>query len=367
MQNSQGIRSRVFLANSMASFLQIGALLILIYLCFRIVYPFLNVIIWGGIISIVAYPKHKVLSQKIGGKDTHSAAILVFLGLAFVLIPCLLLAGSTFDAIQLLAQDFKEGRIEIPPPTEKVAQWPIIGPRLYELWQNSVINMPETLKQFAPQIRTIGQSLISFTTVGLWAVAEFIMSILVAGAFLIGATKCYTFFSKIFSRIAGESQGIELVDLSVITIRSVVKGILGVAFIQAVLAALGLYVMDVPAVGLWSMIVLILAVVQLPPLLILAPISLWLYSVGDSTSATLFFLYCIFVSFCDSLLTPMLLGRGIKIPMLVLLIGAIGGAIAFGVIGLFVGSVVLSLGYELLSNWVLHTPESNQLDNEIKS
>ena len=141
--------------------------------------------------------------------------------------------------------------------------------------------------------------------------------------------------------------------MSIATIRSVVKGVLGVAFIQAVLSAIGLVLMDVPAAGVWALIILVLAIVQLPPVLILGPIAVWVFSVADTTPATIFAIYAVIVSASDSFLKPMFLGRGMDIPMLVILLGAIGGAFMSGIIGLFTGSVTLAVGYKLLVAWMV--------------
>ena len=107
-----------------------------------------------------------------------------------------------------------------------------------------------------------------------------------------------------------------------------------------------------PAPGIWAAIVLVLAIVQLPPLLVLGPIAVWVFSAMDATPATIFAVYAFVVSISDSFLKPMFLGRGMEIPMLVILLGAIGGAILSGIIGLFLGAVVLALGYEILKSWM---------------
>ena len=154
--------------------------------------------------------------------------------------------------------------------------------------------------------------------------------------------------------------------MSIETIRSVAKGVLGVAIIQALLSGVGLAIMGVPAPGLWAGAVLILAIIQLPPLIVLGPIAFWVFSIADPVPATIFAVYAFIVSISDAFLKPMFLGRGMEIPMLVILLGAIGGAILSGIIGLFVGAVVLALGYEILKAWMATDELNNpkQLDIE---
>jgi len=179
----------------------------------------------------------------------------------------------------------------------------------------------------------------------------FAVSIIIAGVFMVSAETSYQAFRVVGHRLGGE-QGTDFVDLSVATVRSVAKGVLGVAFIQTLLAAIGLIVMDIPAAGIWASIILLLAIMQLPPLLVLAPIAIWVFSTAEPVPATTFLVYALFVGFSDAILKPMLLGRGVKVPMLVILLGAIGGMISSGIIGLFFGAVILALGYELFMSWL---------------
>ena len=172
------------------------------------------------------------------------------------------------------------------------------------------------------------------------------------------ASGAYQAARNVAASLVGKDGGDGLVDLSILTIRSVVKGVLGVALIQAIVSAIGLTIMDIPAAGLWAGAILVLAIVQLPPILILRPISVWVFSVADPVPATIFLVFSIIVSVSDAFLKPMLLGRGVETPMLVILIGAIGGAITHGVMGLFIGAVILALGYELLISWM--APDEQQ-------
>ena len=165
--------------------------------------------------------------------------------------------------------------------------------------------------------------------------------------------------TAIFRRLAGK-QGEEFATLSGATIRSVVQGVLGIAIIQSVLAGIGLVTVEAPAAGLWALMVLFLAVIQLPPLLVLGPIIFYVFSIAETTPAVLFMIWSILVSVSDTFLKPLFLGRGVEVPMLVILLGAIGGIMLSGLIGLFVGSVVLSLGYKVFQAWLNNDPALEQ-------
>ena len=341
-----------FLANAMASFIQIGAVLLLLYWCFTIIAPFINVVVWGLIISVAVYPAHVVLSARLGGREKLSAALLVLAGLAILLVPTGYLADSTFHGLRHIASDLEDGAVSIPPPAESVADWTLIGEPLYAAWNGAATNFEATLNKYTPQLKSLGQTALAFAGSTVVGVLQFVFAILIAGVFLTSASKGYEASRNIAVSLIGAERGEKLTDLSILTIRSVTKGVLGVAIIQAILSAIGLVAIGVPAAGLWAGAVLVLAIIQLPPILILGPIAIWVFSVMDGVPATIFLVYALIVSASDAFLKPMLLGRGLDVPMLVILIGAIGGAITSGIIGLFTGAVILALGYEIFAAWM---------------
>jgi predicted PurR-regulated permease PerM len=345
-----------FLANALAAFIQIGALLLLLLWCFSIVRPFVGVVIWGLIIAIALYPVHCSLTTRIGGREKWSATLLVLAGLAIIIVPTWLLAGSTIDGLKGVATQLNDGQVQISPPADSVAEWPIIGKRVHAVWSDAAVNFETTLNQFQPQLRSLGEKAVGFAGSLFGGVFQFIFATIIGGALLTQARGGYEVTKNIANSLAGGSSGEKLTNLSIMTIRSVVKGVLGVAVMQTILAAIGLVAIGVPAAGLFAGAVLILAIVQLPPILVLGPIAFWFFSVADTVPATIFLIYAFVVSISDAFLKPMLLGRGVETPMLVILIGAIGGAITEGIVGLFVGAVVLALGYELLIAWI--APES---------
>ncbi len=342
---------RSFQKNAMASFVQIGALMLLLILCYRILSPFLSIVMWALIIAVALYPAHTMLTSKLGGREKTSAIVFVLIGLTILIVPTYLTAESSITALSSLGHDLKDGSLSISPPDESVADWPIIGERVYSGWSAAAENLEATLRKFQPQLAAFGQGILKFAGSITIGVLQFVLSIIIAGVFLVSAEGGYKTALTLSSSLIGD-RGNALVDLAIATIRSVAKGVLGVAIIQAVLAGVGLAAMGVPAAGLWAGAVLILAVIQLPPLIVLGPIAFWIFSVADPVPATIFAVYAFVVSISDSFLKPMFLGRGMEIPMLVILLGAIGGAITAGIIGLFLGAVVLALGYEILKAWM---------------
>jgi len=341
-----------FLANAMASFLQIGALLVLLFWCFNIVKPFIGIVVWAVIIAVAVYPLHVSLAARLGGREKTAAVIFVLIGLAIILLPTVLLGESTFGGLKTLGQDLRSGTLNVRPPNPGVAEWPVIGEKTYEIWAAAAANLQETAVQYEEQLRVLGRRVFDFATGMVVGILQFVLSTIIAGALLLQARGGYSVSRQIMTSLVGTANGDRFTDMSISTVRSVVKGVLGVAVIQGLAAAVGLLVAGIPMAGIWAGAVLVVAIVQLPPILVLGPIAFWYFSVADPVPATIFLVFSFIVSFLDGILKPMLLGRGLETPMLVILIGAIGGAIMSGIVGLFIGAVVLALGYELLVAWM---------------
>jgi predicted PurR-regulated permease PerM len=339
-------------ASSILSYVQFGALVLLLWWCLNIIAPFLNLVVWGIVISVAAYPSHVALTAKLGGRSKISTLVLTLAGIAIVAVPAWILAESTIGGVQELAADFEDGTVTIPPPADGVAEWPIIGENVHAAWSLAATNLEAAVNKFEPQIKELGRSLLGRAAAGVGGILQMVLSMIIAGALLGQATSGHRITQQFFSRLMGETRGPAMADLSISIIRSVVKGVLGIALIQTLLSVIGLLVMGVPAAGLLGFAVLVVAIVQLPPILVMGPVAIWVYSVADPIPATIFLVYSIIVSSADAFLKPLLLGRGVEVPMLVILLGAIGGAISMGILGLFLGAVILALGYEMLSAWL---------------
>lgn len=341
-----------FLANAMASFLQIAAVVLLIYICFQILRPFLAIVVWGIIISVALYPAYLSLAQRLGGREKLAAMLIGLIGISIIVVPAWLLADSTIGALKYIGAQTQSGTLAIPPPNESVQDWPVVGEQVYELWASAATNLEDTLNQFQEQIKAMGERALSLAGHSVVTVFQFIFSILIAAVLFTVAAGGYEASRNISVSLVGPERGPKLTDMAVGTVRSVFKGVLGVAAIQAVASALLLLIAGIPAAGLWAGAVLVLAIVQLPPLLVLGPIAFWYFSVAETAPAVVFLVVALVVSGSDTFLKPMLLGRGLDTPMLVILLGAIGGAISMGIVGLFIGAVVLALGYEILTIWM---------------
>ncbi len=256
------------------------------------------------------------------------------------------------ESSKTLAADIDAGTLTVPPPSDTVKDWPLVGEKLHGAWSLASTNLDAALNKFKPQVTAASKWLLSAAAGVGGGVLMFIVSIIIAGAFLVYGNSGSKAMETIAGRVMGKKGGKDFVDLAGATIRSVAQGVLGVALIQSILAGIGLMVMGVPYAGVWAGLVLLLAIVQLPPLLILAPIVVYEFSVAETVPAVIFMIYSLIVSSSDAFLKPLFLGRGMDIPMLVILLGAIGGMVLSGIIGLFVGAVVLAVGYTLFTVWL---------------
>ena len=340
------------ITNSIEITIRLGLLIMLALWCLLIFMPFIVPVMWAVIIAVAVYPLFLKLKSVLGGRTKLTTAVYIILALAILITPTVMISGSLVDTAQDLHDRHEEGTLTVAPPDESVQDWPVIGDEVYDVWTEASSNLDETINHYKPQLEEISDKVVSTAVGAGGTILIFIVSIIISGILMANAASGYHLVVRLFSRLTNDKLGVAYTDLSRDTIRSIAQGVLGIAVIQAVLSGIGMYIMDVPAWGLWTLFVLILAIVQLPPILMMVFIIAYVFSVADTTPAIIFAVYAVIVSSSDMFLKPLLLGRGVSTPMLVILIGAIGGAIREGVIGLFVGAIVLALGYELFMAWL---------------
>ena len=331
--------------------IRLGVIFLLIAWCLYIVSPFVGLVAWGAIIAVAIYPFYQGLNDRVGGNRKLSLTLTTVIALAVIILPSYAMFFSLVDGATSLGEALKAGTLSISPPAESVRSWPLIGEKSYDLWSEASADLSAMIATYHDQLVDFGRKLLSMAAGAGLGILQFVVSILIAIAFLAQAEPASLVARRLVQKLAGE-QSEQYVNLSIATIRSVANGLLGIALLQALLAGIGMMAVDVPAAGFLAFIVLIVAIVQLPLFLILGPVIVYVFSVQDPTIAILFTIWTVVVGFSDTLLKPILLGRGVDAPMLVVLLGAIGGLLMSGIIGLFVGAIVLTLGYKLFGVWV---------------
>jgi predicted PurR-regulated permease PerM len=343
--------NKIFTKNVIETVIKLSLLGVMVVWTFLLIKPFMIPVIWGIILAVAMEPFIAWFAKKLGGRKSLAATLFVLLIIAALVIPSVLLVGESIDTVQTIAKQMEDKTFHIPPPPAKVADWPLIGNSVYQAWQLFSTNLEAALKQFAPQLKTAAGTLLDSVGGGVFGLFMIIISTCIAGVFLATAKKSSAIGEKIITRFAGD-KGAEITSLSTATIRGVMQGVVGVAIIQAVLSAIGMVVVGVPATALWAALILVCAVAQLPTIIILGPIAAYVFSFAETTPAVIFLVWALLVSASDGFLKPLLMGRGVDIPMLVILIGALGGMMLFGIIGLFVGAVVLAIMYTLFMAWL---------------
>lgn len=339
------------------SALRLAVIALLLLWCFLILKPFVTVVMWGGIIAVTLHPAFARMKRLLGGRGKLAAILFTAVTLAVVAIPAVLVTESLLHTGARLAETLREDRgIRLPPPPEKLLSWPLIGEKVHGFWVLATENLEAAMATARPQVKRVLTFLGSRIAGAVFTVILSLVAIIIAGFFLGAADRCGSAIRAIGRRIGGEP-GVQAVNIAGATVRSVARGVVGVALVQGTLAGIGLFLMRVPAAGLWTVLVMVLAVMQVPPLLVLGPIAIWAFSTAESTAAPIVFaVWCLLVSVSDGVLKPLFLGRGVAIPMPVILLGAIGGMLLSGIIGLFVGAVILSIGYSLFQAWMHSGP-----------
>jgi predicted PurR-regulated permease PerM len=358
--SSRSEEDKAFQRRTMDTAIRIALLALLVLWCFNIVRPFIMPVLWGAIMAVAIYPLFVKAYTVLGGRQKLTATLITVFALTLLITPTVMLSGSLVKSSKSLAERVKAGALVVPPPADSVKDWPLVGEGLHGAWLLASTNLEGTLEKFKPQVEAISKWLLSAAAGVGGGILMFVVSIIIAGAFLVYGRSGRKVVETVAGRIMEKKKGAEFVELAGATIRSVAQGVLGVALIQAILAGIGLLVMGVPYAGVWAGLVLLLAIVQLPSLLILGPIIVYEFSVAETVPAVIFMVWCLIVGVSDSFLKPLFLGRGMDIPMLVILLGAIGGMLLSGIIGLFVGAVVLAVGYTLFMVWLDQDPPASE-------
>jgi predicted PurR-regulated permease PerM len=227
----------------------------------------------------------------------------------------------------------------------------LIGGQIYQSWHLASSNIKAVLVSLAPHLKPLGSTLLRIAADGGTSILQFLISIIVAG-FLFCPGPSIVKSVKLFSRRLARDRAEGFVDLAGATIRAVSLGVVGVSVLQALLAGLGLTVAGIPGASVITSAVLILGIVQIGPSIVIIPAIIWSWITMETTAALLFTVYMVPVTLLDNILKPIVMTRGLRTPMLVIVIGVIGGTLGYGITGLFLGPIVLSVIWELITAWM---------------
>jgi predicted PurR-regulated permease PerM len=336
--------------------LQLVALALLLMACYFILAPFITLMVWASVLAITLYPLQKKIANRLKGRNGWAASIITVLMLAIMIAPAVWLLLSTVKELKELAELYRAGQFHIPPPPDNVKGWPLIGSKVYDLWSAGNSNLSKLITEHADQVKVVSLKFLDLLASTGKGIVLFTLAVVASGVLLAYAKPSGEFVKTLFIKLMG-NMGAEMTGLAEITVRNVAKGILGVAFIQSMLAGVGFVLAGIPLAGLWIVVCLVLAIVQLGLLPVSVGVIIYIWGHGSTTTAVLLTIWMIFVGVIDNVLKPIMLGKGAPVPMLVVFLGAIGGFMSSGFIGLFTGAIILSVGYKLLQTWLYTSKE----------
>jgi predicted PurR-regulated permease PerM len=333
-----------------------GLVFALAMLCYQIFSPFLTLMVWAVILAVAMYPLHQWLAYRLGDKQGLAATLMALVGAVVIVAPTGLLAGSLGDWVQEFVRGVQTNTLQIPAPRQSVEGWPIVGKKIYAFWSTAHSDLPELVRSMQPKIGDLARWALGFVAGVGAGILQFLASFLIAGVIMAFGEAGARSSQAIFARIISPERAPGFVQLSTATIRAVAQGVIGVAMIQAIAVGVTLLVAGVPLAGLLAVIVLVLGIAQIPAALVTLPAIVYIWTSGGygHASALVYSVVLFAAGIVDSVLKPLMLGRGVDAPMPVILLGALGGMATAGILGLFVGAVLLALGYQIFMSWVHH-------------
>ncbi|MDA9546403.1 putative PurR-regulated permease PerM [Bradyrhizobium sp. USDA 3397] len=344
--------------------IRLGLLGLLIFWTFVVLRPFVPILSWSAVLAVAFHPVFAWLAQRLGGRPRTASAVLTLITLGIVIGPAAWLGLSAVEGIRDLAGQIGSGDLALQAAPEQIRSWPLIGPQLYAIWNEAYTNIRAALREVAPYLKPLAGVMLSFagdTGIGM---LQFLLSVIVAGFLLPHGAQLVAALRGFLLRVVpGRSE--HFLELAGATIRAVAQGIIGVAILQALLAGIGFKLAEIPSAGLLAVVVLLLSIVQIGAGPVLFPVLVWIWVDKDVTVALLLTVYLVVVGLLDNVLKPLLMGRGLTTPTLVILIGVIGGTLAHGIIGLFIGPIILSVAWELATAWTgIDRAASARVDQE---
>lgn len=346
-------------------FIRLAVLGLLFAWCFILLRPFIPVILWGAILAIALFPLFIKVKALIGGRSKLAATIITLIGIGIIVGPVSVLTTAFVNNAGGLADSIANGTLYIPAPPESVSNWPIIGKPLHSIWQQASVNLGTVLDKFQPQLQELAKNLVFVAANTSLILLQFLFSIIIAGVLMPNEAGLKQRVTQVLVKLT-PSKGEDFLKLAAATIRNVTRGIIGVALLQTLLIGIGLTVAGIPAAGLLAFICLIFSIIQIGPGIVIIPTIIFAWSTMGTLGALLFTIWMIPCLTLDNIFRPILMAQGLPVPMVVILVGVLGGTLVHGILGLFIGPVILSLGYEIIREWINDAPATQLVIEGVK-
>jgi predicted PurR-regulated permease PerM len=333
------------------SAIRLGLLAFLVYWTFVLVQPFIAIFAWSIILAVALNPVYVWLTRLLNGRHILSAVLVTAFSFLAVLGPAAWFGLGLIDGLRTLAESLSLGNFTAPKPPQSIKSWPLVGETIYGFWSLASTNLGGALASLASQLKPMARPVLSMATSAGEGILKFLLALVLMGFLFVPGPRLVQGIRMVLMHIVAE-RGDEFLALAGETIRSVSRGVIGIAVLQAVLAGIGFRLAEVPAGGLLTALALFFSIIQIGAGIVIFAVVVWIWMVMDTTSALLLSAYLVPVAFLDNVLKPIVMGHGLKTPMLVIFVGVLGGTLAHGVVGLFVGPVVLAVAWQLTVAWL---------------
>ena len=339
-------------ADDITQFLiRLGLLAGLVFWTFILIQPFVPILAWSVVLAVTLNPVFTRLAKLLGGRPKLAAAILTLISLAIVIGPVAWLGLSAAEGLKTLAGQLTVGELAVPSPPERIKDWPLVGTYVFELWEELSTNLRSIAGAVAPYLKPLATTMLGFAGDAGVGTLRFLLAVALAGFLFPFGSQLVAAVRGFLTRIVPE-QSEHFLELAGATIRAVSQGVIGVAVIQALLAGIGFKLAGIPGAGLLAFLVMLLTIVQIGGAIVIFPVIVWIWIDKDFTTAVLLTPFLAMVGLLDNILKPLVMGRGLTTPTLVIFVGVIGGTLAHGMLGLFIGPIILSVAWELMVAWI---------------
>jgi predicted PurR-regulated permease PerM len=331
--------------------IRLALLVGLIYWSFVLLSPFIPILLWSGVLAVALYPVWDWLSIHLGNRPRIAAILVTLAVLAVFLGPAAWLGIGLVEGLRNISDQLTSGNLTIPTPPDSVKNWPVIGATLYEYWQMASVNLASAFREVAPYLKPLAGPVLVIAGSAGTGTLMFLAAVVISGFLFPYGPPLAAASQRALTRIVADKSE-SFLALAGATIRTVLQGVIGVAAIQALLAGIVLKIAGVPNASVLAFTILVLGIIQIGSLPILLPVMIWVWLVKDVGVAVLITVFLAIVGISDNALKPLFMGRGLSTPVMVIFIGVIGGTLAHGIVGLFIGPIILAVAWEVMMAWI---------------
>lgn len=330
---------------------RLALLALLIYWSFVVIRPFVPILAWSVVLTVALYPVFNILSHLLGDRPKLAATVLTLINLGIVIGPATWLGLGAVDGLRSFAAQLGAGTLAIPTPPAGIKEWPVVGGKLFGLWDQASTNLRALLGEVAPQLKPFAGTILGIAGDAGVGTIKFLVAVALTGFLFPAGPRLVVASQSFLSRVVADRSE-NFLALAGATIRSVAQGVIGIAVAQGLAIGIVLKLADVPRAGFLAFLVMILGILQIGSAIVVIPVLIWVWVTKSLAAAVVITLCILPASLADNVLKPIVMGRGLTTPAIVIFLGVIGGTLAHGIVGLFIGPIILAVAWELLTAWV---------------